>query len=251
MERSTAKISFFQIILPVVGLICLFYSLPMPCKASVAANTKNIRTIVLDPGHGGDDMGAIGENGTVEKNMTLALAKATANYLRPQYRVLLTRTDDRHIPLPDRTALANYHKADLFISLHLGGSFNPKTNACLITYYNPEHMESTEWDNDINKLSDSEEMASALWHHLQLEHVPASRRMAESLQRALTNQSNHPKPIVDKSPLYVLEGATMPAILIEPFYITHPDAEALYQHPQKLENLARELARGISEIMKN
>ena len=251
MGPSTAKIPFFQIILPVVGLFCLFCSIPMFCEASEALDAQSGRIIVLDPGHGGDDFGAKGEKGTLEKDMTLTLAQALANHLRSQFKVLLTRNDDHHLPIPDRTSLANHHKADLFVSLHLGGSFTPETNACLITYYSSERTEKTEWNNDINKLSNSEEMASALWNQLQLEHIPTSRRMAESLQRLLLNQLADTKPMVDGSSLYVLEGATMPAILIEPFYITHPNAEAQYQSPRELEKLAQKLAHGISMIMEN
>jgi N-acetylmuramoyl-L-alanine amidase len=80
-------------------------------------------TIVLDPGHGGHDQGARGSDGTLEKAVTLSLARRVAAGLNQNYRAVLTRTDDYGLDIPGRTAIANHEKAKIFISLHSGGSF--------------------------------------------------------------------------------------------------------------------------------
>ena len=93
------------------------------------------RVIVLDPGHGGRECGARGPDGTLEKTVTLALARLIAAELERDFKVTLTRTDDYHVDLNDRTALANHLKADVFISFHTGGSFVYSTTGTIIYYY--------------------------------------------------------------------------------------------------------------------
>ena len=89
---------------------------------------------MIDPGHGGDDVGARGEGGTVEKDLTLAVARRVkaAIEARLGLRVLLTREDDRNVPLDQRIALANNNKADLFISLHANASLVPTASGASI-----------------------------------------------------------------------------------------------------------------------
>ena len=91
--------------------------------------------IVLDPGHGGHDTGAKGPDQTLEKKVTLELARQIATELEPEYRVVLTRTDDYHVELDNRTAVANHLKANLFISIHTGAGFTHSTSGMAIYYY--------------------------------------------------------------------------------------------------------------------
>ena len=96
----------------------------------------DIGLIAIDPGHGGMDEGVKGTGGTKEKDLTLAIARRikTAVEARLGIRVLLTRDDDRNVPLDDRTAVANNNKADLFISLHANASLRPSTAGAAIYY---------------------------------------------------------------------------------------------------------------------
>jgi N-acetylmuramoyl-L-alanine amidase len=86
--------------------------------------TTPIRTITIDPGHGGEDGGAKGANGSKEKDLTLSVARRVKAVIEARLgiRVLLTREDDRNVALDDRTALANTNKADLFVSIHANAS---------------------------------------------------------------------------------------------------------------------------------
>ena len=96
--------------------------LPLPGQT-----TPSLRTIVIDPGHGGDDAGVVGAAGTKEKDVALAVARRLKSTIETRLgaRVLLTRDDDRRVALDDRSALANNNKADLFLSLHANASFRP------------------------------------------------------------------------------------------------------------------------------
>ena len=102
----------------------------------LGAPVATIRTIAIDPGHGGKDDGAKGVGGTKEKDVTLALARRikAAIEARLGIRVLLTRDDDRDLAVDDRTAIANNNKADLFISLHANASLRPSTTGASIYY---------------------------------------------------------------------------------------------------------------------
>ncbi|MGB7950760.1 MAG: N-acetylmuramoyl-L-alanine amidase, partial [Candidatus Binatia bacterium] len=109
---------------------------PAPAAKAKQNHGPAIRKIVLDPGHGGKDPGAMSTGGIAEKDIVLAVAKKLATKLRQDMgaTVVLTRTDDRFIPLEERTAIANAEGADLFISLHMNASPNPEARG-LETYY--------------------------------------------------------------------------------------------------------------------
>ena len=108
--------------------------LPPPPKPKAPA--PGLRKIVLDPGHGGKDPGAIGVGGVAEKDIVLSLAKKLAKKLKQEMgvKVVLTRQDDTFIPLEDRTAIANAEEADLFVSLHVNASPNSNLRG-METYY--------------------------------------------------------------------------------------------------------------------
>ena len=107
---------------------------PTPELAAALQPASSIRTVAIDAGHGGNDQGAVGPAGTKEKDVTLAVArrlKATIE-ARLGVRVLLTRDDDRNVPLDERTATANNNKADVFVSLHANASVRPGTSGASI-----------------------------------------------------------------------------------------------------------------------
>jgi len=92
-------------------------------------------TIVIDPGHGGYDIGARGPDGTFEKNVTMEFARVLALELEKTYKVILTRTDDYWVDIPERTAMANHVNADMFVSIHTGGSFLHQASGISLYYY--------------------------------------------------------------------------------------------------------------------
>ena len=206
----------------------------LPAAAAVK-NSKpqstGVRKIVLDPGHGGKDPGAIGEGGVAEKDIVLSVAKKLAAKLKMAMgiEVVLTRTDDQFIPLEDRTAVANAQNADLFISLHMNASPNGDAKG-VETYYldnttDEASMRLAARENATSRknVSDLQFILSDMTQNLKLED---SVTLAHSLQGALVGtMGNHLREIknlgVKKALFYVLVGARMPSVLVEMFFITN------------------------------
>jgi len=108
------------------------------------AGTRVI-TIAIDPGHGGDvDFGVKDPDGKLEKDMTLKLAEMIASDLGTRFNIILTRREDTELEIQERTAVANHFKADLFISIHAGGSFVHKTKGISICYFTDTYQNTYE-----------------------------------------------------------------------------------------------------------
>ena len=125
-------------------------------------------TVVIDPGHGGGDVGARGPTGLTEKMVNLDLARQLASLLEPEFRVFLTRSDDYAVDLSQRAATANQSKADLLISIHTGSGFLHRTDGMRVYYYAPIKK------NGISQATEGETAATPLWRKAQLRHGPAS-----------------------------------------------------------------------------
>jgi N-acetylmuramoyl-L-alanine amidase len=207
-------------------------SAPPPDLSALTQPVSSIRTIVIDPGHGGDDEGVKGAKGTKEKDLTLATARRikAAIESRLGIRVLLTREDDRRVPIDDRTAMANNSKSDLFISLHANGSFRPALAGGAIysaafeagaaqaaRALAPERIPS------IN--GGSREIEFVPWEFAQTAHVDESGTLARLLEAQFQSHIPLAQRAVDSAPLRVLESANMPAVLIEMGYLTNPAQE--------------------------
>jgi N-acetylmuramoyl-L-alanine amidase len=214
-----------------------------PAAASVPGpkpDVTGIRKIVLDPGHGGKDPGAIGPGGISEKEVVLSVAKKLAAKLTKEMgsEVVLTRADDRFIPLEDRTAIANAQDADLFISLHMNASPNGESRG-VETYYLDNttdeasiRLAARENATSRKNVSDLQFILSDMTQNMKLDDSVA---LAHRLQGALVaTAGNHLRDIRDlgvkKALFYVLVGARMPSVLVEMFFITNRDeAQAMSQ----------------------
>ena len=211
-------------------------ALPLPDLSALtsAGSTVVLRTIAIDPGHGGDDEGAKGAQGTKEKDVTLAVARRLKAVLEARLgvRVLLTRDEDHAVPNDDRTATANNGKADLFISLHANASWRPALSGATISIALFEHQAEqaaralpSELVPAIGGVARKIEFIP--WDVAQIPHLEQSRLLANMIQEHL--QGHVPlamKPVVP-APLRVLEPANMPAVLIEMGYLTNPDQQRL------------------------
>lgn len=203
---------------------------PFPDRKKNSLHEK-VRKIVLDPGHGGKDPGAIGVGGVMEKDVVLSLAKKLAQKLRKEMgvEVTLTRRDDSFIPLEDRTAIANAENADLFISLHTNASPNPHARG-LETYYldNTDdeaavRLAARENATSRRNISDLQFILSDLIQSSKLED---SVSLAHHLQGAVVSQMGQRyggvvNLGVKKALFYVLVGARMPSVLAEIFFVTN------------------------------
>jgi N-acetylmuramoyl-L-alanine amidase len=231
-------------------LILLFLIFIFP--VTTEANPKKMgfhmqkRIVVIDPGHGGHDTGGQGPDGTLEKTVTLKFAQVLAEELGKIYQILLTRTDDHWVDIPSRSATANHVDADLFISIHTGGSFLHQASGMSLYYYKKTSKSTLAPDLDASKefKNDSPEVA---WSNIQNRHQQNSKILAESVRVRIGEQTPN-KPDIQGAPLMVLEGADMPAILIEIGYITNPVDEKSFQDIDVLTRIAKEVRNGIDDF---
>jgi N-acetylmuramoyl-L-alanine amidase len=190
-----------------------------------------IRKIVLDPGHGGKDPGAIGVGGIAEKDIVLAVAKKLASKLQTQMgvEVVLTRKDDRFISLEDRTARANAEDADLFVSLHMNASPNSEAKG-LETYYLDNttdeaslRLAARENGTSRRNVSDLQFILSDMTQNMKLEDsITLAHRLHDTLVDNMSKKLADVKDLgVKKALFYVLVGARMPSVLVEMFFITN------------------------------
>ena len=205
--------------------------------------------VVIDPGHGGKDVGARGVGGTLEKGVTLEAAQIFAKVLLEKVglKVLLTRTGDYTLSLEKRAALANTNRAVLFLSLHAGGAFNPKRSGALVFSLKPL-LDPLATEGDSRK----EGVKLKSWREVQFPFVFTSRRLAEALQENLNAFPQEGKGRETRgAPLSVLMGAKMPAALVELGCLSNPEEEARLVNPAYLMDLAEAFAVGIRQYRDN
>jgi N-acetylmuramoyl-L-alanine amidase len=198
-----------------------------PAKTTV----PGIRKIVLDPGHGGKDPGAIGIGGVTEKDLVLSIAKKLAVKLTRELgvEVILTRKDDRYVPLEDRTATANAEDADLFVSLHMNASPNLEARG-LETYYLDNtsdeasiRLAARENSTSRKNISDLQFILSDMMQNVKLEDsISLAHHLQGAVVSGMSRKMSDVKDLgVKKALFYVLVGARMPSVLVEMFFITH------------------------------
>lgn len=197
--------------------------------------TTSVRTIVLDPGHGGDEVGTRGPGGTLEKNVTLSIARRLKTLIESRLglRVFLTRDDDRVMSLDERTAFANNQQADAFISIHANASVRPTMKGAEIYVLNLARAQSTPappapdiGPTVLPTLSGGMRAIDlVLWERAQESHLERSSALAALADQALRTRVEVSPRGVQQAPLRVLVGANMPAILVETGYLSHPQQE--------------------------
>ena len=200
--------------------------------------------VVIDPGHGGTDAGAIGQNNTLEKTVTLNLAHMLAQQLKARYRVVLTRNGDYGLDPSDRTAVANHAKAEIFISLHTGSSFIHNINGSAVYFYQPfQESALTTQTHAAKPLQDNKPAVS--WGIIQAKYRITSEKLAKQIQSRLTTLWQPQDIKVQGAPLLVLEGADMPAVAIEIGNLPNANAEKALGDPRFLSRIAAVITDGI------
>ncbi|MBI2365498.1 MAG: N-acetylmuramoyl-L-alanine amidase [Deltaproteobacteria bacterium] len=204
---------------------------PTPPVKGFKPAALGIRKIVLDPGHGGKDPGAIGVGGIAEKDIVLSVARKLAKKLAKEMRieVVLTRKNDSFVRLEDRTAIANAEDADLFLSLHMNASTSGNAKG-LETYYldntNDEaslRLAARENGTSRKNVSDLQFILSDMTQNMKLEDsISLAHRLHGSLVDSMSKKLGEVKDLgVKKALFYVLVGARMPSVLVEMFFITN------------------------------
>ena len=221
--------------------------------------------LVIDPGHGGVENGAIGPGGLQEKQVTLDLAKRLRELLQgdSSLSVVLTREDDRLVGLDERTAIANYNRAVLFLSIHVNASARTGATGAE-TYF----LASDSTDNEARTLAALENGASGvgddtfitrdgqqrnlelvLWDLAQNQYMAESSVLAENMQIQLNKATGTRDRGVRQAPFRVLMGATMPAVLVEVGFISNPDEESRLRSDGHRDKIAQALAGAVREFI--
>ena len=194
-----------------------------------------LRTIVIDAGHGGDDNGARGEKGTLEKTVTLSVARRLKGAIETRLgvRVLLTRDGDSAVAADQRAAVANNNKADLFISLHANASVRPAVAGAEVFYlslegYGEQGQRASQGAAEALPVVGGGSRAIEItpWEMAQARHIPASTAFAQAIEGAMRDRGVAMSPrALQQAPFRVLVGANMPAVLVEMGFLTNATEE--------------------------
>jgi N-acetylmuramoyl-L-alanine amidase len=230
---------------------------PVPPVAE--AKKPRVRTIVIDPGHGGKDPGAIGRRGTKEKDVVLKIAHKLAKELHKNLktRVILTRYHDIFLPLAERTAIANREKADLFISIHCNASLKSRTKGFEVYFLSDEASDEeaqavANMENAVMALEERteerNELSSILWSLTMNEFMNESSEICSLVSSQV---DNHLRTMdnrgVKQAGFTVLRGAKMPAILVEVGFISNRSEERKLKSSKFQKNLVESVCVGVEK----
>lgn len=218
-----------------------------------------VKTIVIDAGHGGKDPGAVGPTGLVEKDVTLDVARRLQRRLERQgFLVLLTRTDDTKMSLRKRIEFANNQNADLFISVHVNAFESESINSVETYYYSPRSssqrtLRLVERENEDSGYTFAEfkDIAGKMVNTMKFQE---SKQLATSIQKILyRNMSQDNDAIRDwgvkSGPFMVLLGVRSPAVLAEISVISNKAEESKLYVPEHREQIAMSLEAGVVEYL--
>jgi N-acetylmuramoyl-L-alanine amidase len=207
---------------------------PQEPAALEVAPPGGLHTIVIDPGHGGDDEGVKGASGLKEKDLTLQIARRLKVTMESRWglRVLLTRDGDDNVPLDRRTELANNNKADLFLSLHVNAAMRASVRGAQVLTlsldaFKDRTLQAQPTNPPLPVIGGGVRSIDPVpWDTAQIPFARRSASLAAAMVQRLMERGIplRPRPAV-QAPLRVLMGANMPAVLIEVGFLTNPDDE--------------------------
>ena len=237
---------------------------PPAVRPTGAEETKKFRTIVIDPGHGGLETGAKGKFGALEKDVTLAISLKLKDIIEKNlvFRVFLTRDKDTDVSLENRSALANNHKAELFISVHANGSVRKNARGSE-TYFlslnstdeesrRLAYMENTSGllEGQIER-ENQDDVKLILWDLAQSAYLKQSSLLAENIQAGLNELLGTRDRGVKQAPFKVLTGVACPAVLVEIAFISNPGEEKELGSEEFQNNVARAIYLSLVEYFKS
>lgn len=213
-----------------------------------------LRAIVIDPGHGGDDAGARGVKGTLEKDVTLSIAKRLKSAIEARLgvRVLLTRDTDQNVGQDQRAAVANNNKADLFISLHANASFRSSAAGAEVMYLGLEsygaaaQQASTAATEALPVVGGgSRQIDFVPWELAQARYIDKSAAFAHAIDASLREHVPMAPRALEQAPFRGLIGVNMPAVLVELGFLTNPQQEHLLASDDFQNTVVQALVDGI------
>jgi N-acetylmuramoyl-L-alanine amidase len=220
-------------------------------------------TIALDPGHGGEDPGAVGRGGNFEKNVVLAIAQRLKSRLeqQPNTRVMLTRDADYFVPLHVRVQKARKVQADLFVSIHADAFVEPTARGSSVFALSEKGASSTaaRWlankENaadligGINISTKNQQLASVLLDLSTTAQINDSLKLAKHVLGEIGSINRLHKPQVEQAGFAVLKAPDIPSILVETAFISNPDEEAKLTDERYQDQMADALSRGIRKYL--
>lgn len=237
-----------------------------PTPTAPVTRPRGMRDLVIaiDPGHGGQDPGAVGLNGNREKDVTLAISRELARQVNatPGLKAFLTRDADMYIPLGNRARLARGAKADMFISIHADAAENRNARGSSVYVLSLKGASSqrARWLADKENRSDliggarykqaDTTLTSVLLDLTQSGHMRASEDAGTEILSGLKRIGNHHKPHIERANFAVLRTSDMPSMLVETAFISNPEEEKRLVDPAFQRQLARAVLDGVDTYFK-
>ena len=232
-------------------------------KQAQQGEVVRLATIVIDPGHGGEDPGALGRHGSREKDVTLTIARRLKALIdaEPNMRALLTRDGDFYLPLHARVEKARKVRADLFVSIHADAFVRPHARGSSVFALSERRAtsEAAQWlakkENEadlvggVNLDVKDRYLAQTLLDLSQTATIDHSLRLGSSVLRHLETVNTLHKPRVEQASFAVLKAPDVPSILVETAFISNPQEERRLNDEAYQDKLARALLEGIRDYI--
>ena len=214
-------------------------------------------TVAIDPGHGGEDPGAVGRRGTFEKNVVLAISRKLKQALDADMRVMLTRNDDFYVPLAERVRKARHVQADLFVSIH-ADAFRESSARGSSVFALSEHgatSAAARWlaqrENaadligGVNLDGKDPVLARTLLDLSQTAQISDSLKVGRQILDGIATHNALHRGVVEQAGFAVLKAPDIPSILVETAFISNPDEELMLRSPSHQQRFATSIAEGI------
>ncbi|MFM2317846.1 MAG: hypothetical protein RLZZ215_467 [Pseudomonadota bacterium] len=238
---------------------------PAPDDEGPAPSSRASFVVAIDPGHGGHDPGAIGRQGTQEKEVVLAVAKKLKAKINaaPGMRAVMTRNDDRYVDLRERIEIARRNNADLFISIHADANNRANLHGSSV-YILSENGASSEAARlladsensyelrlgNVRLAGNSNKIASILLDLSQNATMDRSLSLAKNTLRELASVSNPLRAQVESASFVVLKAPDIPSMLVETAFISNPAEEQRLRNPSYQQQLADAIYKGVRSYQK-
>jgi N-acetylmuramoyl-L-alanine amidase len=226
-------------------------------ESTAERRSIEIKTVVIDAGHGGKDHGKTGSGGLLEKDVNLALARKIGERIESELglAVVLTREDDRLLSLTQRTEIANEAGGDIFISIHCNSWFSERTGGFEAYFLSPARSESeralARYENTGSAAGTNTpegDVDFIIWDLVQNEFINESSTFAELIQKAMSDNLSIRNRGVKQANFVVLQGARMPAVLVETAFLSNPVEERLLANPDFHRDVADGMVEAIREM---
>ena len=234
-------------------------------------NSTNIKTIVIDPGHGGKDSGTLGTKRfkIYEKHVALAVSLKLGNYIAeefPDVKIIYTRDSDVFLELNERTEIANKSNADLFISIHCDGFTNPKPSGASVFVMGMSklkaNMDVAMRENSAIYLEDNYQQkydgfdpksaeSYIVFSLMQNTYLNQSLQIAEEVENEFSTRANRKSRGVKQAPFYVISRTNMPSILVECGFLTNPKEEEFLHSDLGQDYIASAIFRAFRSYKQN